>query len=74
METIMVSMSALLLFAGMSLVFVLVNLIDVHKLKSKYLNLKDKLYHFGVLYHPDIIIIVGSGLVAYFIYKLSQGN
>jgi hypothetical protein len=74
METIMVSMSALLLFAGMSLVFVLVNLIDVHKLKSKYLNLKDQLYHFGVLYHPDIIIIVGSGLASYFIYKLSQGN
>ena len=74
METIMVSMSALLLFAGMSLVFVLVNLIDVHKLKSKYLSLKDQLYHFGVLYHPDIIIIVGGGLASYFIYKLSQGN
>jgi hypothetical protein len=74
MDTLIVGINTLLFFAGLSLIFILLNLINLQKLKVKYLLLKEKLYYFGILYYADIIIIAGSGLVGYLIYKLSQGN
>jgi hypothetical protein len=74
METVIVGAITLLVLALASMVIILTRLIKSDKFRVKYLILKEKLYYFGILYHADIIIIVGGGLAGYLIYKLSQGN
>ena len=74
MEIVIVTMTTLLVFIVLSLVFVLINFITSQKFRVKYLVLKEKLYYFGILYYADIVILVGGGISGFLIYKLSQGE